>query len=119
MIQGPPQAPTLTPTPEPEPEILTLEEFVREKPSSGPTYNNFYFYFAPDSAFGYFKVLQEPFKRLSSEHPDMVASLSNKIQNLLNDQRNYWSYLKSYEAELYEAYKIMRSYGASDEELFA
>ena len=106
------------PTIESEP-ILTFEEFRKPDSIGIPHYNNFYFHFSSGSGFieSIYKE-QKPYKRFEREHTDMTVSLCTKIQNMDNSVTISES-LKSCEAELYEAYKIMRGYGASDQELFA
>ena len=57
------------------------------------------------------------YKRFAREHSDMVELLENEIQNK-DTSKSTADALGPFERELYEAYTIMRSYGASDADLF-
>ncbi|OGI64080.1 hypothetical protein A3H53_04200 [Candidatus Nomurabacteria bacterium RIFCSPLOWO2_02_FULL_40_10] len=113
MKQGPPQN---SPTPESGPKILSFEEFsdrTLDAPSTIPRYNNFFMFFS--SGVGKIYRQQKCYKKFLSEHPDKAMSLCDKLQSC-----NYTSEsLKPLDRELYEAYKIMRSYGISDKDLFS
>lgn len=60
----------------------------------------------------------EYYKKFSAENPDMARSLCEKIQKI-DPIKVMTEETKPYERELYEAYKIMRGYGVSDQDLFA
>ena len=80
-------------------------------------YNNFFLYFAGRAGEIYRKA--EHYKRFAEEHPDMAASLCDKIQNQRDRNKFTSESLKPFDADLHEAYKIMKSYGVSDRDLFA
>ena len=63
---------------------------------------------------------QDPvYQRFAQEHPKLAASLCDNIQNKRNKRlENTSESLLPFEHELYEAYKIIKSYDVSDEELF-
>ena len=103
------------PNPEAEPQILSLEEFARRSPIY-PKYNNFFLYFAGGT--GSIYIRREYYKRFAEEHPDIDTTLFDKIQNRDKRGKSTSESLKPFDADLYEAYKIMRSYGVSDRELF-
>ena len=118
MEQEPP-----TSTPEPGPEMLSFEKFTERVSQTDdlapiPRYNNFYLYFdVPflDNAY----QTKEHYIKFSTEHSDLNASLCSKIQKERNKSKGTSKSLKPFERELYEAYKIMRGYGVSDEKLFS
>ncbi|HTE48858.1 MAG TPA: hypothetical protein VK675_03065 [Candidatus Paceibacterota bacterium] len=118
MKQGPP-----APTPEPGPKILSFEKFIERVSQSDnlapiPRYNNFYLYFDVSFAQSAYQTKKYYIKFLT-EHPRMNASLCDKIQNQRNKSKGTSESLKPFERDLYEAYKIMRSYGISDKKLFS
>lgn len=92
--------------------ILSFEEFSRRDPV--PRYNNFFLYFTrnPD----YKKNLY--YQRFVKEYPEIASTLSEKISKHCEGKYTSQS-MKQFDQELYEAYKIMRSYGVSDRDLFA
>ncbi len=111
MEQTPPQ-----PSPETTPKILTFEEFsFRDEKSNTPKYNNFFLYFLDP---GHLKT--EVYKKFQSENPDMARLLCDKIEDVQMKALlcGTSEALKPFDRDLYEAYKIMRSYGFSDKELF-
>jgi hypothetical protein len=108
------------PTPEPGPKVLSFEEFIFRDPELYliPRYNNFFMHFIGPGLFGDIYKESPWYQKFASEHSDMVELLENKIRN--KDKSNSTAEaLKPFERELYEAYKIMRGYGASDTDLFA
>jgi hypothetical protein len=118
-----PKPPTI-PNPEPEPKVLSFEEFCYRDPKNAssfqyplPLYNNFFYYFFSSSHIYENYTSKEHYKRFAAEHPDIVASLCEKLKNL--PIWNKAESLKPFDKDLYEAYKIMRGYGVSDEDLFS
>lgn len=103
------------PIPEQKPQILSLEEFARRSPI--PRYNNFFLYFTRGAGEIYRQA--EHYKRFAEEHADMAASLCDKIQNQRDSNKFTSESLKPFDADLYEAYKIMCGYGVSDRDLFS
>jgi hypothetical protein len=121
-MEKPPQN---IPTPESE-KTLTFEEFSHREPllSEDPTvclikYNNFPMYFEDNSMISESLKKSDFYKRFTSEYPDLLLSLRDKIQNKLDKTKNTSERLKPFDKDLYEAYVIMRRYGATDGELFA
>jgi hypothetical protein len=102
------------PTPELEPKILSFEEFIRRDYNGPIKYNNFPLHFGKGIVAREYRK-QEHYKKFESEHPEMAKSLCARMQSLSETSIS----LKPSEKELYEVYKIMRSYGFSDQELFA
>ncbi len=108
------QEPKIRPTPESGPKILSFEEF-SDRSSGVPFYNNFFLNFSDSESYrqkGYCL-------KFASEHEAEDKSLCNKIRNMMKIRASRSELLKSFDRELYEAYKIMRSYGASDDDLFS
>ncbi len=101
--------------------VLTFEEFRYRDEADVPKYDNFFIYF-DGTEFAEFYREKEYYKKFASEYPDIAESLCEKIQSKRNLSKNNLEFLKaleSFERELYEAYKIMRSYGVSDQDLFS
>ena len=95
-------------------DILTEEEFIQEDTDiKYPKYNNFVIYFFDKGIAVPIYQAADFFKRFKEEHSDLEQKLHNNIS-----KGNSFSYWQQFEPDLYEAYKIMRSYGASDEDLF-
>ena len=107
--------PATPPIPEQEPKILSFEDFTHRDPVA--RYNNLFLYFAGESGEDYRKKAH--YQRFAQENPEMAGSLCDKIQN--QRDKSMWTSesLKPFDQDLYEAYKIMRSYGVSDRDLFA
>lgn len=105
------------PIPEQEPEILSLAEFARRNPTI-PKYNNFFLFFAAGVPGDLYRRAAH-YKRFAQEHPDLAASLCDKIQNQRDRSLTTSQSLKPFDSDLYEAYKIMKSYGVSDTDLIA
>ena len=117
MIGGPLKSQESSNQSEEQP-ILSFEEFSsRDHPghSDLPHYSNFWLYFGSGFCGEAYRT-SEVYKKLADEHPELAASLCNKIQNLpyITSEN-----LKPFDEDLYKAYKIMRSYGASDRNLFS
>ena len=108
--------PQITPTPESGPKILSFEEFSYrgQDEQYPPHYNNFFLYF---SDFGHRRT-KDYFLKFRSEQAALATSLCGKVQRLLIEKVPRSEALRSVDRELYEAYKIMRSYGISDRDLF-
>ena len=109
MNQGPPT------TPEKGPKILSFEEFSYRASDemNTPRQGSFFGYFASGDL-GDARRKTEYYKRFEKEYTDMAKSLREKIQSqsyITSDS------LKPLDRDLYEAYKIMRSYGIPDNEL--
>ena len=108
--------PGMPPTPDnANRDVLTFEEFISRDSHGAAKHNNFYMHF--EGAPHYVNTTH--YRRFTNENPDLAASLSHKIRQ--RDKRPYsmTQQLQPFEQDLYEAYKIMRSYGVSDRELFA
>jgi len=111
MTEKPPQ-----PTPEKEPkDFMSFEEFTRRNPS--PRYNNLVLYFYTTGSGPLYRQA-EHFKRFEQEHPDLERRLREGLMSL-SGGFSYSEDLRQHDADLYEAYKIMRSYGVSDRDIFA
>lgn len=101
--------------PEQEPLILSFEEFSHRDPK--PRYRNFFAYFAGGFAGETYRKSAH-YKRFAEKHPDMAEALCDKIQTQRNVDQATEDSLAPFDRDLYEAYIIMRGYGASDSELF-
>ena len=105
-----------------EEDCLSFEEFTNRNCRDGahigvPKYNNFFMHFAGGDGARY---REKPmYQRFSRENPEKAASLCDKIQNQMDRTIDTGEALRHFDAELYEAYKIMKSYGASDREVFS
>ena len=103
---------------EQNPNVLAFDVFTHVDAETGtPRYNNFFAQFLEGEFF--MRIYRETpyFERLATEHPGLVVELSRKVQEA-SLQKEKMSALKLLEPEMYEAYKFMRSYGATDAELF-
>jgi hypothetical protein len=94
---------------------LTFEEFVQPAMEDRPRYNNFVLYFVDLPANTYRE--KEHFLRFQEENPALEDGLT-KILTVWRDTHEE-RYRKKMEPRLHRAYKTMRSYGVSDEELFS
>jgi hypothetical protein len=103
------------PVPEQEKPILSFEEFSHR--DTIPRYNNFFLYFSAGAGETYRQATH--YQRFAQENPELARTLCDKIQNQRDRQLSTSESLKPFDADLYEAYKIMRSYGVSDRELFS
>ncbi len=109
-----PKPPQFSSKPEQEPEILSFEDFTfRDAKHNIPNYRNFFLFFLD-----YYEQ-DRYYERFKSEYPDMNSSLCEKIQSQVRKAKNRSEALKLLDRDLYEAYKIMRGYGASDLDLFS
>lgn len=105
---------------DPNMQVLTFEEFKAEHPERPrmfpPKYNNFRLFFEGDPNY-----IESPyFKQLCEENPALVLKIILQFQQLdhsmdFNDSKR--DGVKFIEPDMYEAYKLMRSYGAEDEDL--
>jgi hypothetical protein len=112
-----PKPPTI-PTPELEPKLLSFEEFSnRGEYGDCPRYNNFFLHF--DTATLNSRNKKKYYLKFKSEHKDLAKLLCDFIQELVSKPVPRSEPLKKVDRELYEAYKIMRGYGASDKDLFS
>lgn len=100
--------------------ILTFEEFSEKHPENPrmfpPKYNNFRLFFEGDPT----RIKKPYFQQLLKENPSLVFKIIHQFQELqrtmdFNDSRR--EMIKDIEPDMYEAYKLMRSYGAEDEDL--
>ncbi|MEK7128603.1 MAG: hypothetical protein AAB933_03520 [Patescibacteria group bacterium] len=97
-----------------------MEEFSNrtlDYPSTIPNYNNFFLFFVSGPS-GDVHRKKKHFERFVSEHPSLNLTLHNGIGDI-PPYSDVSENLKPYDQNLYEVYKIMRSYGVSDKELFA
>ena len=99
--------------------ILTFEEFTSRDSHGVPRHNNFYLHFCNDGMFVEGYKQQAYYKKFASKNPTMTKELNYKIQNKLDTSNGTAKGLEPFERDLYEAYKIMRSYGVSDIDLFS
>ncbi len=110
-------------TPEQAPPILSFEEFTAPDKNlvSLPHYNNFFLCFGKSENFIYEMYRNLPHvKRFIAEHPDMYEKICKHVEKIDPEYNNkIHDHLPELEPELYEAYKIMKGYGFSDEALFA
>src|SRR3989344_5095656 len=101
-------------------DVLSFKEFCKRDdfPPYCPRHGNFFAYFAKGSG-GYLKIKrgQAHYKRFKAENPDLDESTKQRFESF-DDRRGTSEALKPYESYLYEAYKIMKSYGVSDKILF-
>jgi hypothetical protein len=115
-----PKAPGMEKTPG----ILSIEEFVQRSHNDRghPTYNNFPIFFKKEAGLvGMFYKNNPLLIRFAQENPEIYAELCEKVELAFNSKEftNDSDKLKPIHNDLYEAYKIMREYGATDHELFA
>ena len=103
--------------PSPEQRILTFEKFSERDESNYPRFGNFYAYFDNDPD-GIYRD-KPHFVRFERENPELSASLQEKIRNRRVQTGNTSGSLRPFDQDLYEAYKIMKSYGISDRALFS
>ncbi len=108
MKQGPPER---------GPKILSLGEFTNPYSDGRPRYGNLWVNFDVGYAATIYQGTAH-YKRFAEENSEMNESLQQKIQSRKRDA-NVTNSLKPFEKDLYEAYKIMRTYGLSDTEIFA
>jgi hypothetical protein len=115
------QTPQNIPTPESE-EILTFEEFSHRDEDEWPYYNNFFKYFDDDYLADDIYRIHDYYKKFESEHSSLATLLRDETKKRKESYKSTMKFhnsLKDIENNLYKAYKIMRSYGVSDQELFA
>ena len=109
------------PKPEQKKPVLSFEEFSRRYATPNdpaPRYNNFFFYFNKGEGGRRFRE-KEHYKKFANEHPDIATSLCEKIGNQRDEKHGASQSLKPFDRDLYEAYKIMRTYGVEDKDLFS
>lgn len=98
---------------EEETRALSFEEFTFGNPA--PRFQNFWLFFATGD--GVYRRREPYYQRFAAEHPEMAESLCVKIQG--KDKKiDTTEALKPFHKDLYEAYKIIRGYGVSHQELF-
>ncbi len=117
MNPKPPEGPPTT-SPEKAPKILSFKEFTRYDTQLGLfAYKNFYFYFL-EGFVGNAKRGASWYKVFEKDHGNLATLLREKFKELSNKLIVFSQEdLKPLNRDLYKAYKIMRSYGASDTEL--
>ena len=101
------------PVSEQEPKILSFEEFSKDQ-----RYNNLYLYFVAGRASEIHRKNAPYYDQFAQENPELVADICDKIQNKRDRRLDPAESLRPFLRDLYEAYKIMRGYGASDVDLF-
>ena len=101
------------PTPETESIPLSFEEFTKGTPVS--RFQNFWLFFATGD--GEYRRREPYYQRFATEHPEMAETLCKKIQGK-DKNIDTTEALKPFHQDLYEAYKIIRGYGVSHQELF-
>lgn len=101
----------------PQNQPLTFEEFVERDPIRPmPRYDNFYLYFMTTNLSQEFR--KRPFfQRFQEEQPDLEERLTMGIMNR-DRSLGISESLRPFDSDLYQAYLIMRGYGASNKELF-
>lgn len=111
-------------------EFITFEEFIFRciKWSQYPTYNNFFCFFYPGKQGDRYRE-KDFYSKFARENSEMIDKLYSKMLEIDNrreqeekqgrEKSGIGELLKPIEADLYEAYKIMRRYGASSENLFS
>jgi len=97
-------------------EPIDFEEFSGRTEIRIPKYNNLISYFNVGGMNAWYAE-QEFFKRFKRENPKLEEKIRKGVVNS-RSVCDSTDFLKSIEPELYEAYKIMREYGASDADLF-
>ena len=101
------------------PQVLSLEEFSKVNDDGRPITNNFFSHFADLHFTTPIYQGQAHYKKFAEEHPDLNAKLCTEIQAIgPGITSNTAELLKPYMSDLYEAYKIMRGYDTSDQDLF-
>jgi hypothetical protein len=93
--------------------LLSFKEFSSH--DDCPRYGNFVNHWIQND-FGEIYRKQDHAKRFQKEHPELDSKLWHGIGGL---QRPEMRYLKQFEHDLYEAYKIMNSYGVTNTDLFS
>jgi len=102
-------------------DLLSFEEFIDRKGSHIPTYNNLNLnivWGTQEPLISRNSDLCEPYLRFKKEHLKLFESIREKLRNLKRGN-SLADVLKPVESNLYKAYKILRTYGVSDETLFA
>lgn len=94
--------------------ILSRKEFSERDPELDiPKYNNFVIYFSNRGLAASVYHKKDFFRRFQKKHPGLYQELRRNISS--GDNFTAW---RRFERDLHKAYKIMRSYGASDSDLF-
>jgi len=107
----------------PAPNVLTFEQFIAPSPSQptlSPAWNNIYLIWSPEGMGYHESYLKDDFyKRFQAENPELDSKLYNAISEIIKTKslNARIAALQPYLNDLYEAYKLMRSYGASDVDL--
>lgn len=117
MKQGPPQGPPSISSPESESRLLTRKEFCSLDSLGMPRYLNFSGYFAIGPVAEVLRQ-QRHYQRFAQKYPKLNERLCSKIQKRDTAQAIY-EFLKPLEDDLYEAYKIMCTYGVSNNDLLS
>ena len=96
--------------------MLSFEEFSERNEDNVPKYRNFFGYFLMNSFLGLAYQAKDQYVRFAAEHPELASSLCEKVKKESSSDQNI---PESLDRDLYEAYKIMSSYGISDKDLFS
>ena len=110
MNLGAPSLKQETPIPKEIEPVLKLEEFAERDKFNHPHYNNFYMYFRTG---GYAEARKSKpyFQRFLKEHKDKYDFLFGEVNMRSGNS------LQEVEGQMYEAYKILRGYGATNDNL--
>jgi len=105
-----------------ETSALPFEEFSKEGKYGYPKWNNMFLPFVSEEGSIYREKLH--FQRFKEEHLDFEKKLSKRAKNQVLVHDGLFTHqspgaLRPLARELYEVYKIMRSYGFSDAAIFA
>jgi len=99
--------------------MLTFKEFTAKNYRGGPKHNNFTHHFLPNGFLGTLIRQQGFVKRFINENREMDALLQIKArEEVARIKKIGGGYSVQFEKELYEAYKILSSYGIPDDKLF-
>lgn len=100
------------------PSVLSFEAFTQvDSETHTPKYNNFFAHFLADEFFGRIYREKPYYEQFAKDHAGVAVDLSRKIEE--SDMNSgTMKALKPLEDDLYKAYVLMKSYGATDEELF-
>jgi hypothetical protein len=101
-------------------EILTFEAFRGSDKSGLTTYNNFTAFFMKVGPLVDFAYIDSPkMEKFKAEHKDLLDKLQPVLEKYFDTgEGGLMKHTDLFEADLYEAYKIMRGYGYTDEDLF-
>ena len=103
--------------------ILTFKQFNERIPFGSvkveaPRYRNFFLRFIEIGHVAKFIRKETYMVRFQKEHPTLDRTLCEKVTKLMK-YKDRSKALKQVDKELYKAYRILKSYGISDKDLFA